>query len=321
MVNSWQNFTPWAFGKHFICAPKAKNLSIKGKKILITGGNGGIGKQTVLNCAKHGAAKVVICARNVKTGETAVEEMKAINPEGDYRFQKLDLGDQEQVKKVAEELSAECDFDTIILNAGVLMKTLKRTKDGHEMMFGINHLGHYSLLLTYFNCKESKDQLPARVVTLGSIGHVCKDFPWQKDLGMRFDDINYEREDEFNYAWAYGQSKLGPMLFAKSLAEKFPNMLVNTLHPGWVRSELFSRDMGAQAAIFNKFLRSTENGCQTILHLAFSDSVKESGKYWENCVIAENNLTKFGNDKEQRDRLWEMTENLTGVKLDSKFTQ
>ena len=318
MVNSWQNFTPWAFWNHFISAPQAKNLRIKNKKVLITGGNGGIGRQTALACAREGASKVVICARNETTGNSTVEEMKRLSFNGDaeFKFVKLDLGDQEQTKQVAEELSKDCDFDVVILNAGVLNKTKKVTKDGFEAMFGINHLGHHTFLLTYLNSKTSKTQFPKRVVTLGSIGHVCKDLPFQADRGMNFDDLNFEKT-EYNVGWAYGQSKLGPMLFAKSLSEKFPEMTVNTMHPGWVRTELFTRDMGMKA--FNTFLRSPENGCQTILHLGFSEDVKKSGKYWENCTVSESNLTKFGKSTEQRVRLWEKSVELTGVSIDERF--
>merc|ERR1711997_694735 len=264
-------------------------------------------------------SKVVICARNEITGMSAVEEMKSLSFEAgsEFRFVKLDLGDQEQVKTVAKELSAEEDFDVVILNAGVLNKTKKDTKDGFEAMFGINHLGHHTFLLTYLNNKDGKANLPKRVVTLGSVGHVCKDLPHQADRGMNFDDLNWEKTG-FNYGWAYGQSKLAPMLFAKSLAKKFPDMIVNTMHPGWVKTELFTRDMKLKA--FNWFLRSPKNGCQTILHLGFSENVKTSGDYWENCVVSEGNMTKFAKSDEQREKLWETSVGLTGVDLDqNKF--
>merc|ERR1712071_576623 len=135
---STQNFTPWAIYRHTISPAQAKNLDCQGKRVLITGGNGGIGREMVKAVAKKGAAKITILARNTKTGEATVKELQALNKDGDYSFIKLDLGDQEATQATSKQLGQECDYDVMVLNAGVLFDTLKRTKDGHEMQFGIN---------------------------------------------------------------------------------------------------------------------------------------------------------------------------------------
>ena len=311
--------------------PKAKNLNVKNKKVLITGGNAGLGAEVVKQLAQQGCTNITIAARNAQTASQVILDAKKANSQGinpaenterdlKYDFLKLDLSDQKGVIAAAEKVSLETDFDVIICNSGVYPGSLKRTMDGFEWNFGINHLGHYSFILTYLNAKKGDlSKHPKRIVMLGSCAHLkCK------NVGLDFDDLNYEKREKskskYDAEYTYGEGKFMNILFAKSLSEKLnpKNTVTSAVHPGICHTDLF-KETPYLDFFMGLMFRSSKNGAQTILYTGFSDSEKvteNSGSYFENCGPAEGNLTAIAKVREQRERLWAESVKMTGIDLE-----
>jgi len=300
-----QLICPTTIYRHLVSAPQAKNLKIQGKSVLITGGNCGIGRQTVLAMARNGVKSVTIVARNEKTALAVIGESKNINPSCEFEFVKLDLGDQKEIMQVVEN-ELQHKYDVIIGNSGVWPGTLRRTKDDFELGFGVNHLGHFTLINHYLNTTK---HVPERITLTSSIAHL--DCP----NGIRFEDPNFETT-KFTHMFAYGQSKLANILYARKLAEKLKGKsIVNHIHPGVVASELW-RELLPKFMV-NLMFRSEKDGCQSILHAAFSESVgDETGVYYSNCENSEQFLGPAAKSEEQADKLWDISVELTGVDLE-----
>jgi len=312
-----QFLVPSAFLNH-IMPPVAKNLDVK-KKVLITGGNAGLGKETFKQIAALGCQNVTIAARSQATAEATISECQKIfkarennrGEEPNYKFTKLDLGDQKSTIEVAEKFAQTEDFDVIICNSGVMPGELKRTSDGFEFNYGINHLGHYSLVLTYLNAGKQ----PKRIIMLGSCAHLGV------TKGLAFDDLSWEKRP-FNVDLAYAEGKMMNILFAKSLAEKLDSTktIVNVVHPGVCSTDLFN-ELPVPAAMINALFRSPKYGAQTTLFTGFSDHKEAlmTGKYFENCGLSEHNLNKWAKDVQQREKLWEAS--VRDTKIDLKVAK
>jgi len=202
---------------------------IQGKSVLITGGNGGIGRATALALATAGAHVTIAC-RNRERGE---EARAAIERSADTRVEvlDLDLASLASVRAAATEFaSRHTTFDVLVNNAGVAALGRRRTTDdGFERQFGVNHLGHF-LLTTLL-----ADRISHRVVNVSSAGYgLAKD-------GLRWHDLQWELEYD---GWqAYGASKLCNLYFTWELADRLHHrgITVNAAHPGFVDTELGRR--------------------------------------------------------------------------------
>jgi len=255
--------------------------------------------------AKNGAKSVTILARNSETADQVITESKKINSNCDFKFIKLDLGDQKEILKVVENDLQE-KYDVIIGNSGVFPKSLRRTKEGFELCFGVNHLGHFTLINHYLNTTR---HFPQRITMTSSTAHL------HAPKGIRFDDPNFETS-KYDFQFAYGQSKLANILYARKLAEKLQNKcVVNHIHPGVVATELF-REISPKF-IVNMVMRSEIDGCQSILHAAFSEDIdNETGVYYANCENSEKYLNSVATSQEQSDKLWDFSVKMTGIDLE-----
>ena len=182
---------------------------------VITGANTGLGYETAAALAEHGA-HVVLAVRNLDKGKDAVARITASSPQADVALQELDLTSLESVRAAAKQLRSEYDrIDLLINNAGVMWTPKSTTKDGFELQFGTNHLGHFAftgLLLDRLLPVEG-----SRVVTVSSIGHRLR-------ADIHFDDLQWERS--YSRVGAYGQSKLANLLFTYELQRR----LARTAH-------------------------------------------------------------------------------------------
>ncbi|OBI14761.1 SDR family NAD(P)-dependent oxidoreductase [Mycobacterium sp. E2497] len=165
-------------------------------RIIITGGNSGVGKATASAMAAAGH-EVVIACRSLSKGRDAVMSMS-----GDVKLAELDLADLASVRKFADTIDWT---DVLVNNAGVLGLPLTRTADGFEAHMGTNHLGHFAL-----TCLLG-DRIRDRVVVVASSNHAL--------ARMHFDDLNWRRR-RYNAWAAYGESKLANMLFVYELARR-----------------------------------------------------------------------------------------------------
>ena len=199
---------------------------LDGKTFIVTGGNSGIGFKTVLHLALNGA-HVYLAARSEKRAQEALDKLKVEAPTAKITFLKLDLQDLKQVKQAAQEfLDKESVLDCLINNAGIMASPFELSKDGIELQFATNHLGHF-LFTTHLIPALERSKSP-RIVNVSSVAH--KFAPWN---GIEFEHIN--DPDYYSYFgnwYRYGQSKLANLLFTTELTRRYPNIISNAVHPG-----------------------------------------------------------------------------------------
>lgn len=244
------------------------------KTVLITGANTGIGKATAEALAKTGARLIFACRSREKT-LPVIEAISKTTGNSSLEFLQLDLADLEQVKSAAESFRSKNQrLDVLIENAG-LARVRSLTKQGFEMSFGVNHLGH--MLLTLWLEPLLLSATPARVVVVASRAHERVGQPLDLD---RVRDATSTRTGYPEYA----RSKLANMLFAGSLARRWHDKGVNVyaLHPGVIASEIWRSVPAPIRQLGLLFMRTPEEGARASLHCATSPAVaQESGRYYD----------------------------------------
>src|SRR3954470_11890064 len=278
--------------------------NLDGKTFVITGANSGIGLAAAKALGQAGA-HVVLAVRDTNKGEQA-----AASVPGSHEVRKLDLADLESVPEFAA--AQDQDIDVLINNAGVMATPQGKTKDGFELQFGTNPLGHFALTNLLL------PRIKNRVVTVASTAH--------KRGSIQLDDLNWERREY--KAWsAYGQSKLANLLFTleltRRLTEAGSNVEAFAAHPGWAATNLQqhtgSRLQNTLMQIGNKILAQSDTmGALPTLYAATQDLV--GGSYIGPDGFQEGRghptvvgRTKAASDASMARRLWDASEELTGV--------
>ncbi|MDT5003308.1 MAG: hypothetical protein QOJ24_484 [Mycobacterium sp.] len=287
-----------------------------GRIAVITGANSGLGYDTAAVLADKGA-HVVLAVRNLDKGRQAADRIKAASPNAVVALQQLDLSSLDSVRTAADELrAAHPRIDLLINNAGVMyVPKRETTKDGFEMQFGTNHLGHFALTGLLLDNMLSVDG--SRVVTVSSNGHK---FPLLADI--YFDDLQFERG--YHRIKAYGQSKLANLLFTYDLQRRLKLKGVPTValaaHPGFADTELMRNLPDViPSFLWRPVTQPADKGALPTLRAA-TDPGAQGGQYYgpdgigeikgDPKVVASN--AKSHNEDMQR-RLWTVSEQLTGV--------
>lgn len=281
-------------------------VDLTGKFCLITGATSGIGEATARAVAASGAHLTILC-RNADKGE-ALRQSLAEVARAPVDLLVGDLSVQADVNRVAQEyLSSGKPLQLLINNAGVVNTSRKVTVDGIEETFAVNHLAYF--LLTNLLLDRIKESAPARIVNVASGGYTFA-------KGMGFDDVN--AENEYKTFPVYGRSKLGNIMFTRTLAEKLPpnQVTVNCLHPGAVSTGLGTQNNGLLGKILplllKPFFRTPEKGAETTIYLALSPALDGvSGRYFSNCK--ETKLKSWAQDKNSADQLWQLSLEMTGL--------
>lgn len=293
-----------------------------GRLALITGANTGLGFETALSLALHGAKTILAC-RDAEKGQTAA---KRINEEvartgskdtGVAVFQQLDLSDLEQVDVFAAKfLGANKRLDLLILNAGVMMTPYSRTKQDHELQIATNYFGHVKLaklLLPVLGTTEG-----SRIVVLASALH-------KQAKPESFDDLDW-RKRSYDSTQAYASSKLADLVFAKELSRRLleagiKSPMVVAAHPGYAATELQRTVLIFR--ILNHFLaQSSSQGALPTLRAA-TDPEVSPGSYWGPDGFMnmrgspiENDSSDLSKSPEITKKLFEQTKSLTGISFD-----
>src|SRR3984885_11937054 len=213
-----------------------------GRVAVITGANTGLGYETALALAAKGA-HVVLAVRNLDKGKDAAARITANGPRGEVALQELDLTSLDSIRAAARQLRADHErIDLLINNAGGMWTPKSTTKDGFELQFGTNHLGHFALTGLLLDRLLPVDD--SRVVTVSSIGHrIIAD--------IHFDDLQWERS--YNRVAAYGQAKLANLLFTYELQRRLAHhgtTLAAAAHPGGSNTELMRHLPGWAASVY-----------------------------------------------------------------------
>ncbi|CAM3797797.1 oxidoreductase [Mesobacillus thioparans] len=289
--------------------------NLTGKTAIITGANSGIGFEAAKDLSAKGAI-VVLAVRNEEKGKAAVERIMQNNPEGKIELMKLDLADLHSVRQFARSFLEEYDsLDLLINNAGVMIPPYGKTKDGFELQFGSNHLGHFAL--TGLLLPLLKTTPASRVVTLSSIAH----------RGASIDFDNLDGTKGYKAMKFYGQSKLANLLFAKELDGRFKQHGIETIsvacHPGISNTNLFHRGKGETPAFMKGlvkfFSQPAEKGALPTIYAATEESL-QGGEF----IGPDGRGNRKGNpaievpaagvyNKETMKRLWTVSEELTKV--------
>ena len=302
------------------------DFDMRGKRVLMTGGNTGIGKASAIELARRGA-DVVFTSRDAGRGASALVDVRAESGRDDVEQMSLDLGSFASIRSFCAEYRARYQrLDVLINNAGVVVLGERQVStDGFELMFSVNHLGHF--LLTDLLLDLLRASAPSRVVVLSSEGYKMA------PNGLNFDDLQSERD--FDGFTIYGHSKLANVYFTTELARRLAGtgVTVNAVHPGYVETELgrprpedlkprkkAGTDEAAQGGGPDLSHlpppMSPEDGAATSLFVACDPSLSGvAGEYFSDCKSVP--LTPIGADVEAARRLWEVSEKLISAPVGS----
>ncbi len=292
---------------------------LAGHTAVITGANAGIGFETARVLAGRGAVVVLAC-RNFGQARRAADRIAAGDRQARTGIVRLDLASLASVREAAEEIrSTYPRVDLLINNAGVMEVPYERTEDGFELTFATNHLGHFALTGLLL------DRLIAtggsRVVTMSSMGH-----EWGV---MNFDDL--QAEHGYKPDDAYGQSKLANLLFTYELDRRLRAAAAPTqalgAHPGVVYTGLFRTRSRLNKTLLSPWMRpinfwavqNVHKGALPMLRAA-TDPAASGGEYYGPHrkhdtgypVVVES--TPRSHDMADQARLWDVSEQLTGVR-------
>jgi NAD(P)-dependent dehydrogenase (short-subunit alcohol dehydrogenase family) len=276
-----------------------------GKVCLVTGATNGIGRETALELARRGAM-VALVARDAARGEGTLAEVKRAAAGAPPLLFRADLGSLPDVRRLAGEATRRLPrLDVLVNNAGAIHMERKRTADGHEMTFAVNHLAPF--LLTNLLLPKLRASAPARVVNVASEAH--------RPATLDLDDLMGERS--YRGMRAYSQSKLANLLFTYELARRLEGtgVTTNALHPGVVATGFGRNDPGwlrVAVRLLSPFLLDARKGAATTLHVATDPALEGvTGRYFAKSRQAAS--SPASHDREAQLRLWDASERLTGL--------
>ncbi|HXR27981.1 MAG TPA: oxidoreductase [Solirubrobacteraceae bacterium] len=291
-----------------------------GRTAIVTGANSGLGLSTARELARHGAAVVLAC-RDTEKGAGALRTIEAAAPDARVELAELDLASLASVEAFAIGYRASHGdgLDLLVNNAGVMAPPRRETADGFELQLGTNLLGHFALTGRLIGMMQGRED--ARVVTLSSNAH--------KMGRINFDDLQSERGYR---RWnAYGQSKLGDLLFALELDRRLraSGSQVKSLaaHPGYAATNLQTAAAPAVdrlvMQVTNLFMaQSADMGALPTLYAATEPGL-QGGTYVGPDGIGEFrghphavSPNRAARDEQVAARLWELCEELTAVRFE-----
>ena len=284
-----------------------------GRHIVITGANSGIGLEAAKQLASKGA-KITLAVRNLDKGQAAVNEIKQFAPSARLSLIELDLSDLNSVEQcIAHFIEKDEPIDVLINNAGVMQFDKRfESKQGYELMWATNHLGHFALTLGLLPLLEQAKK--PRVVTLSSL--VAK----FKSADIYYHDLNFE--GHYDKMAAYAQSKLANVMFASELQQRLHSanskVLSVAAHPGYTATNL-QQHMGLAGTIMNAlFAQKVDMGALPTLRAATDEGLK-GGEYigpkkmmnYRGYPVL-NTLPDAATDQALCEQLWQTTESILG---------
>ncbi|MGD0239108.1 MAG: SDR family oxidoreductase [Streptosporangiaceae bacterium] len=250
-----------------------------GRTFLVTGANTGIGLATAQALAGRGG-RVYVASRSREKGSAAVAAIKAFSGSDTVWFLPLDLADLDSVRACASSFLARGEPLHVLVNNAGLVRTRGLTKQGFELMFGVNHLGHFVLTNALLGCLEAS--APARVVTVSSDSHYAA-------RGIDWDALRRPSRGVTGLP-GYSVSKLCNVLFSAELARRTAGTGVTTyaLHPGMVASDIWRRVPWPVRPLILRRMLTVEQGAETSLYCATSSEVAaDSGLFYDKCAERE----------------------------------
>lgn len=278
---------------------------LKDQVIIITGGNAGLGFETVKQLSSHNAARIYLAARSREKAEQAIRELRAANQKtSDIVFLKLDLASLDSVKGAAADfLQRETRLDILVNNAGIMMTPEGLTKDGYEIQFGTNVVGPalFTHLLLPLMRETAKINPQTRVVMLSSAAHAMAPSNIYKVSEFRTKMSNRKTTER------YTMSKLADLHYAKALAEREQHVKIVPVHPGMVATNLHHASEGLflRPFLFAAILFATpvEKGALSQIWAAVSPDAR-NGQYYGPVGKAETG-SKASQNHDLQEQLYE----------------
>jgi len=298
--------------------PKLERFCMRGKVVIVTGANTGIGLETTRRLVKEGA-RVIMACRSEENALEAMEEIKEyyfkrrlLIDDSQLIFVPLDLADFASVRNAANTV-LQMDLpslDCLINNAGIMMGEKKLSKDGNELCMQANYLGHF--LFTTMLLSKLEENPGARVLNITSSTYAIA------DKGMDFDDLMCEKTRKYTLFGQYAQSKLANILFTKELAKRHDKLRSYAIHPGLVRTDVV-RNMPAWLyypnIVFGFIVASLQKmpvqGAYTSIWAACTNNPPANGSYLVNSKATTTN--SFATNEAQAIKLWNLSEELVGL--------
>ncbi|MEU1207108.1 oxidoreductase [Nocardia sp. NPDC005825] len=293
---------------------------LHGRTAIVTGASAGLGLETALRLAEHGA-RVVLACRNAEKAGAAADLIRAQAPDAELSFVEIDLASLESVGKAAVRLHDEVDrIDLLVNNAGMLSRTRSLTEDGFETTFATNHLGAFAFT------GQVLDLL--RAAPAGRVVAVTTGLASKKEAVIELDDLFFERR-RYKGLQAYAQSKLANVLCAFELQRRLNGTEARVMsiaaHPGAAESD-FAQNLGPVARVLSRpslrwafrfAMQTVEMGALPILRAA-TDSEAGPGDLFGPTGFTKgypvlNEPSAQALDPELAARVWEASERLTGV--------
>ena len=316
MISEQQKPVDSGFGAKSEPAEVLKDIDLEGKVAMVTGGYSGIGLETT-RALKEAGARVIVPARRIDVAKSAlsgiVESEDILN---------LDLADPSSAQNFVNEfVDSGMSLDMLINNAAVMACPQMPTKEGWDLQFAVNHIGHFIITKGLLPSMSSSG---SRIVTLSSTGH--------KLSGIQWEDVHFE--ESYDKWKAYGQSKTAASLLAVEISERMKDEGIKTysVHPGGIFTPL-QRHLEKEEMIALGWLgedgelsemaaanfKSPTQGASTSLWCATSPMLEEvSGVYCENCDVAVRQddgpmaryigVADWAVDTDEAAKLWDLTE-------------
>ena len=282
----------------------------EGRVVIVTGSSSGLGFETA-NVLASKKATVIIAVRNEVKGDAAVKKIQAENPNADVQVMLVDLADLESIHRFAENFKKQfTKLDLLINNAGVMNPPYTKTKDGFELQFGTNHLGHFAL--TGLLIDLIKNTPNSRVVNVSSTAH--------KIGNLNFNDLNWETR-RYNKFRSYGDSKLANLYFTKELQKRLgkqsSGVIVASAHPGASATELSRHSLFFR--VLSLFVQNSNMGALPTLYAAVAPDVQGNDYYGPGGFQELSGYPKKVESTKRAKRddvaanLWDVSEEMTGV--------
>jgi NAD(P)-dependent dehydrogenase (short-subunit alcohol dehydrogenase family) len=276
---------------------------------LTVAGTAGIGRTTILSLCKHGPRHIVFTGRNSDRADEVVNEARKISPRLPITFLQCDQSSLQSVEAVAKKFLANFNMlDIMFANAGVMALPPGLTRDGYEVQFGTNHMGH-ALLLKYL--------LPLMVTTASAGRDVrlitTSSSAFQGSFGIAYDTIKTTQSAFFGHFRRYMQSKLANTLYSQKIAELYPEIMSCSVQPGAVATDIGNGQLGWLGELMKaigtggRYL-SPEEGAYNMCWVATTNRENlQNGAYYE-PVGWLGTMTSISKDQTARDQLWEWTQ-------------
>jgi NAD(P)-dependent dehydrogenase (short-subunit alcohol dehydrogenase family) len=277
---------------------------LAGKTYVITGANTGIGKITARELARRGARVILACRSEAKT-RPVIEELRRQTGNDTIEFIELDLADLTSVRRCADQLNQrQIPIHGLVNNAG-LSGHRGTTKDGFEVQFGTNHLGHY--LFTRLLLPRLEASGPARIVNVASDSHYgAKRIDW--------DALRRSTRSRTGYP-EYEVSKLANVLFTAELARRLEGKPVTTyaIHPGVVATDVWRRVPNPFRWLLKKFLATPEQGARSSIKVATAPELSAETGHYYGKEGSPKRPSRLARDEELARELWARSAEWTGL--------